>query len=645
MLREVGVADGRNASGTVTQRLARALSEQEMLVVLDNCEHLTAATAELVQILTDACPHVHFLITSREMLNLDGERVLEVPPLAVPRAEAGDAEIAVADAVALFCDRAQLRRPFELNTENASAVAELCRRVDGLPLTIELAAARAGVAAPEELLERIGSPLRLLHDAALTVRNATGRCAPRSTGRSNSSTRSNKTSFDGVPCSPVGLTSRRSSRSSAPRTRTATTSSTRSRSWPTNRSSACPSWAAGRVIACSPSSGSTRVEIFESSGEVEAVYERHASFYRNRSLQAGAGMTGPDELQWVALVDADLDNFAGAVAWALRTYRITLATDIVLAFANMQMAFDETIGTWCETILAYPHSEQDPRKPGVLLFACYVRFFFRGDADAASDVRELVTTTRLLADSIRLNVLNLACGLALLHNWPFREMSDTYLEAALPSGDRLHLVHALASHTWALILAGEDAIEAGRIVVSEAEALGNPSGLAIAYQAEAMAWSATDPARAIVLLDASISQAASVRSHFTQNVSLSMRSTLVAQSLTPKAAAEALLVAVEVPLGQQVPGVNRFTLFELAALLSLGGRIEAAAVLMGGGSGAYSSVLVLWPFAPVPFRNALRDVRTQLGEERWSELRNQGRAMTSDQLIAFARAEVEKLPS
>ncbi|HEY1650721.1 MAG TPA: hypothetical protein VGG09_02450 [Acidimicrobiales bacterium] len=76
----------------------------------------------------------------------------------------------------------------------------------------------------------------------------------------------------------------------------------------------------------------------------------------------------------------------------------------------------------------------------------------------------------------------------------------------------------------------------------------------------------------------------------------------------------------------------------------IGRRADLAAVLMGGDSGAFSSRLVFWPFAPSEFRAALRDVRIDLGEERWFELRDQGRAMTSDQLIAFAGAEVEKCP-
>jgi hypothetical protein len=309
------------------------------------------------------------------------------------------------------------------------------------------------------------------------------------------------------------------------------------------------------------------------------------------------------------------------------------------------MAFDETIGALCEAVLAYPHPEQDPRRQGLTVFACYVRYFFRGVGEAVSTVRQLVDSVEhSRVDPSGLNLLNLACGLALLNGWPFREFSDRYVDAASQSDDRFHLVHALASQAWARILAGENASEAGRAVVQVAAELGNPSALAIAYQAEAMACSVVDPARAVALLDASVEQAAGVRSYFTQNVSQSMRSTLVARSLSPRVAAEALLDALESPLGQQVPGMSPIKLFEIAALLVIGGHPEPAAVILGSSSPSAMPTPVLWPFAPKEFRTALQQLPGLLGDGRWSDLRDQGNAMTPQGLLAFVRGEVAHLP-
>ena len=116
-----------------------------VLLVLDNCEHLAAAAAELAERLLAACPALTILATSREVLGVDGERSWPVPPLSLPAASIGPAVTAIAgfDAVRLFEQRAQLSLPsFRLSDENAASVLRVCARLDGLPLAIELAAAR-----------------------------------------------------------------------------------------------------------------------------------------------------------------------------------------------------------------------------------------------------------------------------------------------------------------------------------------------------------------------------------------------------------------------------------------------------------------------------------------------------------------------
>ena len=133
--------------------LSRLLQSRHVLLLLDNCEHLLPATADFVASLLLSCPRVQVLATSRAPLRLRAEQVLPVEPLAVP---AGDALVAVIgqnDAVRLFVDRAQAVYPsLTLDTATLSAVAEICRQVDGLPLAIELAAARTTVFPPQVLL-------------------------------------------------------------------------------------------------------------------------------------------------------------------------------------------------------------------------------------------------------------------------------------------------------------------------------------------------------------------------------------------------------------------------------------------------------------------------------------------------------------
>lgn len=148
------------------EALAHALRERRVLLVLDNFEHLLGAAGTLVDVLS-ACPGVKILATSRARLRISGEHQFVVPPLALPDLTALPAPDALLDvsAVRLFVERTRALHPgFSLSPASARAVAELCVRLDGLPLAIELAAARGGLLDPTALLARVGSRLRLLTD-------------------------------------------------------------------------------------------------------------------------------------------------------------------------------------------------------------------------------------------------------------------------------------------------------------------------------------------------------------------------------------------------------------------------------------------------------------------------------------------------
>jgi len=140
-----------------------ALRMRRPLLVLDNGEHVLRSLVPLVERIRDDCPQVGVLTTSRQSLRLPGERVHEVAPLAVPRVGASAAEIAATPAGALFHARAQQVEPsFVLGEANAATVARLCRALDGLPLAIELAAARIRALAPEALAARIDDRFAVL---------------------------------------------------------------------------------------------------------------------------------------------------------------------------------------------------------------------------------------------------------------------------------------------------------------------------------------------------------------------------------------------------------------------------------------------------------------------------------------------------
>ncbi len=152
------------AERPIEETLTRHLEDKHLLLVLDNCEHVIAACAGLVQRWLTSASRVRMLATSREGLGIAGERVAAVRPLATPGASLRDpAAIAVFESVRLFADRARQVAPdFALTAANAPAIAEVCRRLDGIPLALELAAARVKMLSIEQIREKLDDRFRLL---------------------------------------------------------------------------------------------------------------------------------------------------------------------------------------------------------------------------------------------------------------------------------------------------------------------------------------------------------------------------------------------------------------------------------------------------------------------------------------------------
>jgi predicted ATPase/class 3 adenylate cyclase len=152
-----------NLGSALEDRLLTALASRSCLLIVDNCEHLIDSAADTIDAILGACPKVCLLATSREGLGLEGEQVMPVPPLSVPAPQAETSAAEHNEAVLLFVDRAQSVQPgFALDGANREAVVEVCRRLDGIPLAIELAATRVAHLSPEQIAERLEDRFRLL---------------------------------------------------------------------------------------------------------------------------------------------------------------------------------------------------------------------------------------------------------------------------------------------------------------------------------------------------------------------------------------------------------------------------------------------------------------------------------------------------
>ncbi len=162
-----------------------ALAERELLLILDNFEHVLPAAPLLSDLLT-GCPQLQLLVTSRALLRLSGEHVVDVAPLPTPDSAhiPPPEQLGRYPAVRLFVERARALQPaFELTASNAESVGRICAQLDGLPLALELAAARIRLLPPETMAARLERSLAVLTvRSRVTCRPASRRCATRSPG-------------------------------------------------------------------------------------------------------------------------------------------------------------------------------------------------------------------------------------------------------------------------------------------------------------------------------------------------------------------------------------------------------------------------------------------------------------------------------
>jgi predicted ATPase len=160
------VAAGSTADA-VDRTLVERAGDQSLLIVMDNCEHLVDECARLAELLVRSCVNVRVLATSRQPLGVSGERLIPVDGLGVPAVPANAATVAESPAGALFADRARAVKPeFTVTDANAAAVAAICRQVEGLPLAIELAAARVRALSVTDIADRLTSSMRVLASTA-----------------------------------------------------------------------------------------------------------------------------------------------------------------------------------------------------------------------------------------------------------------------------------------------------------------------------------------------------------------------------------------------------------------------------------------------------------------------------------------------
>ncbi len=324
----IQVGPGQSAIAALTD----FLRDKDLLLLLDNCEHLIEAAAGIAERLLETCPSVQALTTSREALGLPGEAAYAVPSLGLP-ATLDDLDldaIAATEAVALFVERATTTLPsFRLDATTAGPVVEICRRLDGIPLALELAAARVNVLSPEEIAQGLGDRFRLLTGGRRTA-----------VPRQQTLQALIDWSWDLLDETDQRMLRRLSVFAGGWTIEAATTvTSDPSDTGDPGASPAGPSRldtldGLGRLVDRSlvvvAHGGATRYGMLETirqyssdrlvaGGEAVALRTRHLAWFRRLVLEAASGLDGPDMVTWLRRLDADLDNVRGALDWAFET--------------------------------------------------------------------------------------------------------------------------------------------------------------------------------------------------------------------------------------------------------------------------------------------------------------------------------------
>jgi predicted ATPase/class 3 adenylate cyclase len=340
------------------------LRDKALLLVTDNFEHVVEG-AGVVAGLLEGAPGLSVLATSRELLHLQGEVEFAVPPLPVPAAAEGDGDAASNPCVMLFAQRASaVRGDFTLNDETVRIVAEICRRVDGLPLAVELAAARIRILSLAELLARLDTRLGELRGGArdLPERQRTLRATI-------------DWSYDLLDAAEQRLFARLSVFAGGGKREAADGICSRNLGIEVldGLESLVDKSLVTRMAGADDASRFSMLETIreyaherlELSGEAATVRSMHAGFFRDLAASAEPHLTGPDSARWIAALTAEIPNLRAALHWAIES---GAPSDLEggLVTAGALWRFWQLTGTlreaaeWFDQLLGQPAGEDLP---------------------------------------------------------------------------------------------------------------------------------------------------------------------------------------------------------------------------------------------------------------------------------------------
>jgi predicted ATPase/class 3 adenylate cyclase len=366
--------------------LVEFLRNKELLLVLDNCEHLLAGAAALAAVLERSCPRLVILATSREGLGIDGERLVPVPPFAAPDVDADLETITDAEAVRLFADRAVAVKPgFMVTAENGAAIAAVIRRLDGVALAIELAAARVPAMTPAELAQHLDRRFAVLAGGrrGAVERHQTLRAAI-------------DWSFELLTEPEQRLLGRLAVFAGGCTLQAAETVCSGEGIDPGAVFGLLASLVARSLVVAEQSGPQSRYRLLETirqygeerldqAGETEQWRARHAGYYAGFLKQVREHDRGRDEVFWAIRLSAEQDNLLAAWSWAVGTGNVDTAFAILAGFAPCEVWSSYPLLLPGAAALELPGATEHPGYPLALAVSA-VHASFRADVTGAEEL-------------------------------------------------------------------------------------------------------------------------------------------------------------------------------------------------------------------------------------------------------------------
>jgi len=639
---------GLSTAGSVVEFLR---TRSALLLVLDNCEHLAAAAAALAVDILRSCRGVRIVATSQQALGVGGEQVFGLRPLSLPPPDAGLAAAGASDAVSLFAQRAAaVRGDFALSPANVLAVSEICRRLDGMPLAIELAAARVAALNPAEIAGLLDERFRLLTrgrtDAASRQQTlqATVEWSYGLLGEAD------RRLFDCLGVFPASFDAEAAVAVA--------------------EAGGLPRWdvldglteLVGKSLVV-PEEGpdqASRYRLLETmrayarqqldAGELGRLQHQHAEHYAAFAERAGPELLGPAQLDWQRRIRAERDNLQAAVTWALTSggQPHPPGFRIVAALAALAVTSPVIIRGWANACVAQLDACPPELRAWVLGAAAYGALF-AGDLPLAQRQAEEVLREPAASDPlIRGAMRGLLGQICALTGQPERAVSITRegRQEAADQGIEILVGNLLAAEAMAWTAAGDHAAarRPAMAAVEVARRVRNPGVTANACYAAAAAIWRDEPQAALALIEDSLALTRAGAFDPGLGFSLALAAVIRARNGDLPGA----LAALQEAIAQQHADGNLLgqgvTLRIAAVVLARLGEAGPAAVLAGAVSAHFQPSI---SSVPEDERMAIDEAqalaRDALGETAYSAALGRGAAMDDDQVVEYALGEFRRV--